>query len=100
MKVDICMIKSGYTLPVYMGSAEVEKFDVEELFHLCNWANWSDTKPENLQCDISSIGRGLVLIDPETKQKWLSKTKGWLVCDNVYEVMDYVEAHKDSAVWL
>lgn len=83
--------------PTHLGYAEVDKFDADELFNLCNWGHWTDTKPENLNSNIFSCGHGLLLENPETGEKWLAKSQGWIVGDDE-TITKYIEEHQ-SAIW-
>ena len=68
-------------IPTYLGYAEVEKFNAEEIWHLCNWSHWSEESPSNLHVAICSCNHGLCLINPETQERWLAKSIDWLVGD-------------------
>lgn len=67
--------------PTYLGYAEVEEFDAEEIMHLCNWSCWSKVKPHNLHADIDYCGHGLCLVHPITQQRYLAKSVGWMIAD-------------------
>lgn len=86
-------------IPAYLGYVEVEKFNAEEIFNLCNWSHWMEEKPFNLHCDISTCGHGLCLINPETKERWLAKSIGWLVGDEK-TIDDYVLNNRYSILWI
>lgn len=67
--------------PTYLGFAEVDKFDADEIFHLCNWSCWTQEKPDNLHADIDYCGHGLCLVNPITQQRYLAKSVGWMIGD-------------------
>lgn len=84
--------------PTHLGHIEVERFDAEEIFNMCNWICWAEEKPKNLYANIDCCGHGLCLLNPETQDAWLAKSFGWLV--GKQEVIDeYVREHKHCLVW-
>ena len=86
------------TTPTYIGYAEVDKFDTYEIFNLCNWICWTSKKPSNLHGEIVCCDHGLLLINPETQEYWLSKSFGWLV--GTKDIIDtYVDNNKNRAIW-
>lgn len=85
-------------VPTHLGYVEVEEFNAEEIFGLCNWSYWTEEKPINLHSYINSCGRGLCLINPETKERWLSKSFGWLV-GNEKTISDYVFNNRYNLYW-
>lgn len=85
--------------PRYLGYAEVEKFDAEGIFHLCNWSHWTNEKPQSLHANICSCNHGLCLVHPETKEKWLALFSGWLTGDDK-TIAEYVKNHQDSPIWM
>lgn len=85
-------------VPTHLGYVEVEKFDAEAIWHLCNWSCWTKQKPVNLQANIDCCGHGLCLINPKTKERWLAKSVGWLVGDEK-TISQYVFAHRNSILW-
>ena len=107
MKVDIYYFNQRFhdkdkvvhdLVPTHLGYVEVERFNAEEIFDLCNWSNWTEEKPINLHADIKSCGHGLCLVNPETQQKWLALTIGWLIGDSE-EISDYVRENKNNIIW-
>lgn len=85
--------------PTYMGYAEVDVFNAQEILTLCNWMHWTKDKPLNLHADIGSCDHGLLLINPETQERWLSKSIGWLVGSS-YDIDKYVSDNKYSYIWM
>ena len=89
VKVDIYIYKqtnvcgkATYEIsPTYLGYAEVEKFDADGIFHLCNWSCWSKVKPSNLHADIDCCSHGLCLVNPTTQERYLAKSFGWVIGD-------------------
>ena len=85
--------------PVERGYLELDTFDENECFHICNWWHWSKTKPECLHSDIDICQHGIVFVNPETDIHCLALSSGWLY-GKAEHIQNYVNAHLDSAVWL
>lgn len=86
------------TNPIYFGYAEMDSFSPEDVWNLCNWEHWADTKPDNLFADISSCDHGLLLMRPGTEECWLALSDGWL-SGNKENIIAYVERHKHDIWW-
>ena len=82
------------------GYIEMDEFDANECFHLCNWSHWTNTKPAELHSDISSAEHGICFTNPETKEMWLAKSSGWLVGTRPYLLKLFCVKNKDRHVWL
>ena len=82
----------------HLGYAEVEEFDAEAIWTLCNWMHWTEEKPENLYADICTCNHGLCVINPETQERWLALSNGWLVGDEK-KISDYVFKHRHNVLW-
>ena len=87
------------TTPVYLGYVEVDKFDPSEIHKLCNWSCWTKEKPSNLHAIICYCDHGLYFINPETQERWLPKSVGWLV-GTEDEINNYVLDNKYNLLWL
>lgn len=85
-------------VPIYLGYAEVETFDAEHIWGLCNWGEYTEEKPENLFANISSCGHGLCVINPETQEYHLALSHGWLI-GTEKEISDYVFEHRHDVIW-
>jgi hypothetical protein len=85
-------------VPTHLGYAEVETFDTEHIWHLCNWACWAEEKPKNLYADIEFCGHGLCVINPETQEIHLALSVGWLI-GNEKKISDYVLNNRYEIVW-
>lgn len=85
-------------VPTYLGYAEIREFNAEEVWHLCNWSCWTGKKPLNLHANISTCGHGLCVVNPETQEKWLALSAGWLV-GNEKKISDYVFNNRDKVFW-
>lgn len=83
----------------HLGHICADNFDREECFHLCNWKNWADTKPENLHADISNCGHGVCFVDPNTGEFNMALSSGWLV-GTKEDICRYVYEHRDYNAWL
>lgn len=62
-----------------IGTIEVDTFDANELFNICNWINRKVDKPECLHADVSFADSGICFENPETGEMWLVKSFGWFV---------------------
>ena len=98
MKIDIYVFSQGCNIPANVGYIEMEKFDADTCFNLCNWIHWTDQKPENLYSEISSACHGICFSNHETDEMWLAKSVGWFV-GNCFEVANYVNENKDNIFW-
>ena len=85
-------------VPTHLGYVEVDTFNAEEIWDLCNWSCWTEEKPTNLHADICSCNHGLCLVNPETKERWLAKSVGWLTGDEK-TISQYVFDHRENIVW-
>ena len=85
-------------VPMYLGYVEVEKFDADEIWNLCNWGHWTNEKPSNLYAEIYSCSHGLCLVNPETQERWLAKSVGWLAGDEK-TISKYVLDNRYEVIW-
>jgi len=96
-------------IPTHLGYVEVDNLntedDAEDIFDLCNWSNWTEEKPKNLHIDIFSnynhelcCNHGLCLVNPETQERWLALSQGWLVGDE-NTISEYVFEHRHDLLW-
>ena len=85
--------------PVERGYIEMDKFDENECFHICNWKHRTTMKPECLHSDIESCQHGIVFVNPENDVHCLALSSGWLY-GKAEHIQNYVNAHLDSVVWL
>lgn len=98
MKVAIHTYSYGETVPVYNGYIEIEEFNADKCWELCNWAAWTNEKPKNLHSEIGSCAHGICFSNPETGEKWLALSFGWLVGHSL-KISDYVARHKNDIIW-
>lgn len=82
------------------GYVEMEEFDPEKAFDLCNWSCWAEEKPDCVHTDIEWIGHGLIVADGEKTianlTYHLALSGGWLVGD--YEtITNYLRYHMHRA---
>lgn len=101
MKIDIHYFEKHSTsiTPSYIGYIEMENFDVEKCFNICNWKHWTDSKPNELYAECSSCGSGICFTNPLTQEKWLAKSIGWLI-GNSLDITDYVTKHSNDFIWI
>lgn len=84
----------------YLGYAEVEKFNAEDIWNLCNWSHYLEAKPENLHANIDICTHGLCLINPETQERWLALSHGWLTAKDEKVISEYVFMNRDKVLWI
>lgn len=79
MKIDIYKAKwNGKELePVNIGYIELDKFDEDECWHLCNWMCWSKTKPNNLHSKITVCNTDVIFHNPENDMYYTPGSAGW-----------------------
>ena len=85
-------------VPRHLGYVEVEEFNEEEIWHLCNWDCWTEEKPTNLHADIERCDHGLCLINPETEERWLATSLGWLT-GSEKTISEYVLKNRYNVFW-
>lgn len=85
--------------PVERGYLEMDEFDEDKCFYLCNWCLWTKTKPECLHSDVTTCQHGIVFMNPETDIHCLALSDGWLY-GKIEHIQNYVNAHLDNAAWL
>lgn len=99
MRIAIHIYSLGEIVPKYAGYIQADQFDAEECWHLCNWTQWAEQKPVELHSEIGCCSHGICFTNPETKEKWLALTSGWLVGD-IVEISEYVRKNKGKVVWI
>lgn len=62
----------------FLGTIEMDNFDKDECFNICNWSCFSDNKPENLHSDIVAISSGVCFENTETGTCHFAKSIGWV----------------------
>lgn len=75
------------------GYVEVEEFDPERIFDLCNWDCWVEEKPAEVHSDIEWIGHGLIVRD-ENNKYYLALSTDWLEGDED-TIRQYLRSHMD-----
>ena len=98
MKIDINVFPWYKTEPVDCGYIDMERFDAEKCFELCNWKHWTQEKPKELYSEIGSASHGICFTNPETNELWLCKSIGWLV-GNEEEILQYVKENVNKLWW-
>lgn len=102
MKIDIQIIKKNYNQEakfVNIGYIELDKFDPERCWELCNWKHWKKEKPQNLHANIYSCNHGVCFTNPDTNEIWMAKSIGWFV-GNEIEINDYMQQNINELIWL
>lgn len=79
---------------------EINKYNANECWHICNWSNWSKVKPSCLQSDIVYCTHGIVFVYPglQAEVHCLALSDGWLV-GTEEEVQKYATEHVNDPVW-
>ena len=95
MRVDIHTYPFGSSTPVYGGYIEMEEFNADKCWELCNWTAWADEKPDGFHSEIGSCSHAICFTNTATEEKWLALSFGWLVGDSM-KISDYVERHKND----
>ena len=98
MKIDIHLYNKEAELD-YIGYIELDKFDADRCWELCNWKHWRrQGMPDNLHANISSCTHGICFTNPDTKEIWMSKSIGWLI-GNESEIKEYIYKNKEELTW-
>lgn len=84
---------------VPVGYAELDVFNPDELFDLCNWEHYLMEKPHNLHSELCSCGHGVCFTNPDTGERHLALSIGWLV-GNEDRILNYIRKNKGRAMWL
>lgn len=83
---------------VFRGYVELDEFDAEKAFDLCNWDCWADEKPREVHTDISRIGHGLIVFD-EMGTAHLALSSGWL-SGSADTIRKYLRRHMNDVLFL
>lgn len=94
---DYGRIISGTIIP--HGYIEMDEFDAEECFNLCNWIHWTEKKPDYVHTDIESCNHGLIVYNPEKKEYWLALSHDW-IHGKSYEISEYIYRHLKEWLWV
>ena len=98
-KIDISIIDASTMLPFNVGYIEMDTFDAEKCFDLCNWGCWTNEKPKELHSNIQSCSHGICFTNPDTHEYWLAKSIGWLVGD-IKTIAKYVSKNVANQKWI
>jgi hypothetical protein len=96
MKIDIHVVKDAKL--VNIGYIEMEEFNADRCYDMCNWKRHTKVRPENLFASIESCGR-LCFTNPNTNKMHLTKSIGWLVGSRE-EIENYVKENANESLWL
>jgi len=59
------------------GYIEVETFDRERLWDICNWSCYQENKPANLFSDIMVASSNIIFHNPVSDEYHFAKPMGW-----------------------
>lgn len=96
MKIDVHIIKGAKL--VNIGYIEMEEFNADKCYDICNWGRWAKTKPKILFANIDTCNR-VCFTNPITKKMHLTKSIGWLV-GNEEEINNYIQQNANELLWL
>lgn len=96
MRIEIFKVPYHYTicrdvkfLLRHEGYIEMDAFDEQLAWHLCNWSCWSNNKPDNLFSNIDIANTDVVFMNPETKKYYIPLICGWIIRNSLKEVANY-----------
>lgn len=95
MVIPIHMAHHGELVPV--GYAELDVFDRNRLHELCNRFHWAMEKPSNLHSELYSCGHGVCFTNPETGERHLALSIGWLVGDED-RILNYIRTNQGKVM--
>ena len=81
------------------GYAEVDKFDVDELWNLLNWSCWTDKKPKEVQhSPLTHCNSDIALNIDGTNEYHCALSLGWetIAADSVEEVLQFFKTSKEN----
>lgn len=97
MRINIYRIPFGYFSYNWLephiweeGYLEVEKFNRDECWHICNWCFHSETKPKELHSDIDHANADIIFHNLETGEYHLALPKGWQVENSLEDLKQYL----------
>lgn len=96
MKIDVHIIRGAKL--VNIGHIEMEEFNADRCYDLCNWRRYSKTKPQALHANIETCDK-VCFTNPITKRMHLAKSIGWLV-GNEEEINEYIQQNANELLWL
>jgi len=85
------------------GYLEMDTFDADECWELCNWRCWmplGSNKPKELCSDLATVSNNVVFHNPEKDEYYIAMPgpEGWHICKSLDEVMAYCEEVKNSDI--
>ena len=79
----------------WIGYINMNEFDAGKAWHLCNWMNWTDKKPDNVFASVGSCNREVVFFNPNDNKYYIPKICGWEMRDTEEEVKQfYISLHQ------
>jgi hypothetical protein len=97
MKANIYKLPFGYFDSKHIqfnfetkGYIEMEKFDRDECWHLCNWSCWSkEGKPNNLFSDLEVVNSDVIFHDEVLNKYHLAEHVGWHTEKSIEKMLEY-----------
>ena len=96
MKIDVHIIRGAKL--VNIGYIEMEEFNADKCYDICNWRYWAKTKPKNLFANVDTCDK-VCFTNPITKRMHLTKSIGWLV-GSEEEINEYIQQNANELLWL
>ena len=99
-KIPFGWLTFGYTMKFTIeekGYIELDKFDRQECWHLCNWSCWADgEKPDNLHSDLDCANSDVIFLDPITGVYHLALSFGWEEFKSLEDTINYcIKIHEE-----
>lgn len=85
--------------PEYKGYLELDEFNPDVCFDLCNWGEYQEEKPDNLFADVPFCGSSICFENTETNEYWLALSVGWKH-GTKEEIEKYVMENYNSLFWV
>lgn len=95
MKIDIYKAKwdGEKIVAVNIGYIELDKFDKDKCWELCNWSCHRKDKPDNLHSKISACCSDVAFYNPESSEYHVPDSFGWF---SPVDSLDKVVKHWDD----
>lgn len=94
VKVNIYTLTMSKRDIVSRGYAYIKSFDLNELWHMCNWVCYSNSKPANLFSDIQSANSDIIFHDVNSEKYYLSLSFGWKSFNTLEEIKNWINNNK------
>lgn len=96
MKIEIYIPKwNGEKLEVSnSGYIEMDTFDRDKCWELCNWGAYADKKPEEVHSEISGCSTDICFYDSDSNIYHLPESIGWKEVDSLEKVIEIWNTQK------